>query len=74
MPYIVPTFEQTRDKLLRDLKNLRPDVDISSDSDWYIRATSVASCAEGLYAHQAGSSSRFFRTPPTPSTWSCMQP
>lgn len=52
MPYIVPTFEQTRDKLLRDLKNLRPDVDISSDSDWYIRATSVASCAEGLYAHQ----------------------
>lgn len=52
MPYIVPTFEQTRAKLLRDLKNLRPDVDVGPDSDWYIRATSIASCAEGLYAHQ----------------------
>lgn len=53
MPYPVLTFEQIRSNLLRDLKNYRPDADVSPDSDFYVRATSVASSVEGLYQHQA---------------------
>ncbi|CAB3834242.1 hypothetical protein LMG26858_00853 [Achromobacter anxifer] len=52
MPYPIPAFEGIRSALLRDLQNLRPDVAITEDSDWFIRASSIASCVEGLYAHQ----------------------
>lgn len=52
MAFIVPNIQAIRDKLLRDLKNFLPDADVSSDSDFYIRATSVASAVEGLYEHQ----------------------
>ncbi|OLZ75184.1 Uncharacterized homolog of phage Mu protein gp47 [Chromobacterium violaceum] len=53
MPFTTLDMQSVRDALLRDLRNQRPDVDVSSDSDWFVRATSVASAVEGLYQHQA---------------------
>lgn len=52
MAYAVLTFEQIRANLLRDLANLRPELDVGPDSDYFVRATSVASAVEGLYQHQ----------------------
>lgn len=52
MPHITPSFDETRSRLLRDLQNLRPDTDISADSDFYVRASSVASAVTGIYQHQ----------------------
>lgn len=48
-----PTFEQIRERILRDTKSLWPDADISPDSDHYVHASRLASCAEGQYAHQS---------------------
>lgn len=53
MPFLVPAFAQIRGNLLRDIKNYRPDADVAPDSDFYVRATSVASTVEGLYQHQS---------------------
>lgn len=53
MPFTTPTFADIRTALLRDIKNLLPDADTGSDSDYFIRASSVASAVEGLYQHQA---------------------
>lgn len=53
MPFTIPSFSSIRDALLRDLKNQLPDADVGPDSDYFIRATSVASAVEGLYQHQA---------------------
>lgn len=53
MPFTVPAFSTIRDALLRDLKNQLPDAYVGPDSDYFIRATSVASAVEGLYQHQA---------------------
>ncbi|GHD63890.1 baseplate J/gp47 family protein [Jeongeupia chitinilytica] len=53
MPFLVPTFAQIRDDLLRDLKNQLPEADTGLDSDYFVRASSVASAVEGLYQHQA---------------------
>lgn len=54
MPFITKTAAQIRDDLLRDIKNLLQlsDEKLGPDSDWYVRASSVASVAEGLYQHQ----------------------
>ncbi|EFG7849513.1 baseplate J/gp47 family protein [Shigella sonnei] len=52
MPFFTPTASAIRDALLRDIKNQLPDANISSDSDYFIRASSVASIAEGIYQHQ----------------------
>lgn len=54
MPFITPNITKIRDDLLRDIKNQLQLTDdkIGPDSDWYIRASSVASVAEGLYQHQ----------------------
>lgn len=54
MPFITPVAAQIRDDLLRDIKNLLQLTDdkLGPDSDWYVRAFSVASVAEGLYQHQ----------------------
>ena len=52
MPHSTPSYADIRDTLLRDIKNQLPDADISIDSDYYVRASSVASCAEGIYQHQ----------------------
>lgn len=53
MPFKVPPFTQIRDQLLRDIAALNPDADTAPDSDYYVRASSIASCASGQYAHQA---------------------
>ncbi|OHX21253.1 baseplate J/gp47 family protein [Chromobacterium sphagni] len=53
MPFTTLDMRSVRDALLRDLRNQRPDVDTTPDSDWFVRATSVASAVEGLYQHQA---------------------
>ncbi len=53
MAFLVPSFEKIRTDLLRDLKNQLPEADVSTDSDFYVRATSVASAVEGLYQHQS---------------------
>lgn len=53
MPLSTPDFETIRGALLRDLQNLRADADVGPDSDFYVRASSVASAVEGLYQHQS---------------------
>lgn len=53
MAYLTPDAEKIRADLLRDLKNQLPDADTAPDSDYFVRASSVASVAEGLYQHQA---------------------
>ncbi|EQB2066977.1 TPA: baseplate J/gp47 family protein [Yersinia enterocolitica] len=52
MPHITPTVEVIRSNILRDIRNLLADADISENSDYYIRASSVASCAAGIYQDQ----------------------
>lgn len=52
MPHITPTVEAIRANILRDIRNLLADADISEDSDYYIRASSVASCVSGIYQDQ----------------------
>lgn len=52
MAYTIPTFDELRTGLLRDLKNLLPDAATDEDSDLYVRATMLASALEGLYQHQ----------------------
>lgn len=52
MPFITPSFDTIRDDLLRDIRNQLPDAATGSDSDYFARASSVASVAEGLYNHQ----------------------
>ncbi|ENP2198807.1 baseplate J/gp47 family protein [Salmonella enterica] len=53
MAYLTPDAEKIRADLLRDLKNQLPDADTAPDSDYFVRASSVASVAEGVYQHQA---------------------
>lgn len=53
MPYNPPAFQKIREDLLRDIKNLKPEAHINEDSDYFVRASSIASCVEGLYQHQA---------------------
>lgn len=53
MSFITPGFEEIRQNILRDIGNLLTGADISEDSDYYIRASSVASVATGIYQHQA---------------------
>ena len=50
--YTIPTFEDIRAAFLRDIKNLLPDAATDVDSDFYIRATALASAVDGLYHHQ----------------------
>lgn len=53
MPYTIPSFDDTRDRILRDTRNIDATAPTDVDSDNYIRATATASAAEGLYDHQA---------------------
>lgn len=53
MAYLVPTFAKIRDDILRDIANFFPEADIGPDSDYFARASSVASAVEGLYQHQS---------------------
>lgn len=57
---IVPTLDEIRSAILRDVLSLNPQADIHEDSDNYARASSLASVAEGLYAHQKWIIKQFF--------------
>lgn len=52
MPFITPTFEEIRSDILRDISNLNSKADTGIDSDYYVRASSVASVATGIYQYQ----------------------
>lgn len=58
--FIVPTLEEIRASILRDYQTYYPNADTSEDSDAYARASSLASCAEGIYAHQKWLIKQFF--------------
>jgi baseplate J-like protein len=58
--FIVPTIEEIRASLLRDYQTYYPNADTSEDSDAYARASSLAACAEGIYAHQKWLIKQFF--------------
>ncbi|EON13095.1 baseplate J/gp47 family protein [Pandoraea sp. SD6-2] len=53
MPGTILTLDQVRANMLREIRNQRVDAHIGEDSDYFVRASSVASAVEGLYAHQA---------------------
>lgn len=52
MAYLVPTFEQIRNRYLQAVVNQWPDAAIGPDSDHFVRASAIAAVAEGMYAHQ----------------------
>ncbi|HBE9179129.1 TPA: baseplate J/gp47 family protein [Serratia fonticola] len=52
MPHFTPDIAAIRDALLRDIRNQLPDANVGEDSDYFIRAASVASVAEGIYQDQ----------------------
>lgn len=52
MPHFTPDVAAIRDALLRDIRNQLPDANVGEDSDYFIRAASVASVAEGIYQDQ----------------------
>ncbi|STO92832.1 Mu phage tail protein gp47 [Haemophilus pittmaniae] len=58
--FIVPTLEEICASILRDYQTYYPNADISEDSDTYARASSLAACAEGIYAHQKWLIKQFF--------------
>lgn len=51
--YQMPDFEEVRADYLRDVLSVNPNADISPDSDHFVQASAIASCATGQYAHQA---------------------
>lgn len=58
--FVVPSLEEIRTSILRDMQALEPHSDISVDSDNYARASSLAAVAEGIYAHQKWLIKQFF--------------
>lgn len=58
--FIVPNLEEIRASLLRDYQTYYTNADTSEDSDAYARASSLAACAEGIYAHQKWMIKQFF--------------
>lgn len=58
--FVVPSLETIRQGILRDVQSLEPQADISEDSDYYARASSLAAVAEGIYAHQKWIIKQFF--------------
>ncbi len=52
MTYLVPTFEQIRNRYLQAVANQWPDAAIGPDSDHFVRASGIAAVVEGVYAHQ----------------------
>jgi len=49
MALSVPTFDSILSKILRDIRNLDAEADITSDSDNYVRSASFAAALEGFY-------------------------
>ncbi len=60
MSYPLRSMEQIRGDILRDQANLDDSVDVTSDSDNYVRATGVAGAVEGLYQFQAWQTRQIF--------------
>ncbi|AOJ10608.1 baseplate J/gp47 family protein [Burkholderia mayonis] len=60
MPATVLTLDQIRENILREIKNQRSEADVGKDSDYYVRASGVASAIEGLYAHQVWTAKQIF--------------
>ncbi|EHP39435.1 phage FluMu protein gp47 [Cupriavidus basilensis OR16] len=60
MSYPLRSMEQIRGDILRDQANLDDSVDITSDSDNFVRATGVAGAVEGLYQFQAWQTRQIF--------------
>ncbi|WP_019407759.1 baseplate J/gp47 family protein [Pseudomonas psychrophila] len=60
MPYIAPPFETIRTRALREIRALVPDADITSDSDHYVRASSVSAVAEGIHQQGAWTARQIF--------------
>lgn len=58
--FLVPSLEDIRQAILRDVQSLEPQADISVDSDYYARASALAAVAEGIYAHQKWLIKQFF--------------
>lgn len=58
--FIVPSLDDIRQTILRDVQSLEPLADVSVDSDYYARASSLAAVAEGVYAHQKWIIKQFF--------------
>ncbi|WP_163304429.1 baseplate J/gp47 family protein [Enterobacter ludwigii] len=52
MPHLIPSVSEIRDNILRDIKNLRTEADTGPDSDYFVRASSVASAVRGTYQDQ----------------------
>ncbi|MDR5803395.1 baseplate J/gp47 family protein [Caballeronia sp. LZ001] len=53
MPATILALDQIRDSILREIRNGRSEAHVGPDSDYFVRASSVASAVEGLYAHQS---------------------
>ncbi|TXE27156.1 baseplate J/gp47 family protein [Serratia marcescens] len=53
MPYSIPSLSDIASTLLRDIRNQLPDADTGPDSDYAIRANSIASAVSGLYQYQS---------------------
>lgn len=60
MPYIAPPFETIRTRALREIRSLVPDADITSDSDNFVRASSVSAVAEGIHQQGAWTARQIF--------------
>lgn len=56
----MPSLDEIRQAILRDVKSLEPQADIQVDSDYYARASALASVAEGIYARQNWMIKQFF--------------
>lgn len=54
MTFPVPTVAESTARQLRDIENALPDedVDTSTDSDYFVRASAASGVADGLYAYQ----------------------
>ncbi|MFJ3469045.1 baseplate J/gp47 family protein [Pseudomonas sp. NPDC090201] len=49
MALSVPSYDSILSNILRDIRNVDPEADITSDSDNYVRSASFASALEGYY-------------------------
>lgn len=60
MPYIAPAFENIRTRALREVRSQLPDADITSDSDNFVRSSSVAAVAEGIHQQATWTARQIF--------------